>query len=82
MGEGRAQAPYQREQGGFARARSHGFDGVGGLHAEEILGYVREGFSALTFFGNYIRHRSEIINVREEKKRKRGGGNLLQSGSI
>ena len=49
MGEGRAQALYQREQGGFARARSHGFDGVGGLHAEEILGYVRDVFSAPMF---------------------------------
>ena len=74
MGEGRAQAPYQREQGGFARARSHGFDGVEGLHAEEILGYVREVFSALKFFENIFgtsaSENHKCARKREEKKRR------------
>ena len=71
--QGRVQAPYQREQGGFARARSHGFDGVEGLHAEEILGYVREVFSALTFFENIFgtsaSENHKCARKREEKKR-------------
>ena len=83
MGEGRAQAPYQRAQGGFARARSHGFDGVEGLHAEEILG-VRvvclESLLSLTF----LQHLSENLKCtrKREEKKEREGRNLLQSGSI
>ena len=41
--------------------------------AAAVAAFEEGCFFCTNVFGNYIRHRSEIINVREKKKRKRGG---------